>query len=45
MSVDATPQETSKPLVITGLDDLRERAGTELGVSDWTEVKQENINA
>ena len=44
MSVDATPQETSKPLVITGLDDLRERAGTELGVSDWTEVKQENIN-
>ena len=43
MSVDAAPGETRKPIVIEGLAGLQERVGTELGVSDWTEVVQENI--
>jgi acyl dehydratase len=44
MSVDAAPGETRKPIVIEGLDGLRERVGTQLGVSDWVEVEQDNIN-
>jgi acyl dehydratase len=44
MSVDAAPGETRKPIVIEGLDGLRERVGIELGVSDWVEVVQDNIN-
>lgn len=44
MSVDAAPGETRKPIVMEGLAGLRERAGTELGVSDWIEVVQENID-
>ncbi len=44
MSVDAAPGETRKPIVIEGLAGLQERVGTELGVSDWKEVVQENIN-
>jgi acyl dehydratase len=44
MGVDVAPGETRKPIVIEGLAGLRERVGTELGVSDWTEVVQENIN-
>ena len=43
MSVDAAAGETRKPIAIVGLDGLRDRVGTELGVSDWTEVVQENI--
>ena len=41
MSVDAAPGETRKPIVLVGLAGLRERVGTELGVSDWIEVVQE----
>ena len=44
MSVDAARGETRKPIVMEGLAGLQERAGTELGVSDWTEVVQEDIN-
>lgn len=33
-----------KPFIITGADELRERAGTDLGTSDWVEVKQQDIN-
>jgi len=44
MTVDAAPGETRKPIVIEGLAGLQERVGTDLGVSDWTEVVQENIN-
>jgi len=44
MGVDVAPGETRKPIVIEGLAGLRERDGTELGVSGWTEVVQENIN-
>jgi acyl dehydratase len=32
-------------LTITGLDELRERIGDELGVSDWHDVTQESIDA
>jgi acyl dehydratase len=45
MGVDVAAGETRKPIVMEGLAGLRERAGTELGVSDWSEVVQENINA
>jgi acyl dehydratase len=31
--------------VINGLDDLKQRVGEELGVSDWLEVTQEAIDA
>lgn len=44
MGVDVAPSETRPPVVMEGLDGLRERVGTELGVSDWVEVKQENID-
>lgn len=44
MSVGSAPGDTRRPLVIDGLAGLRERAGTELGVSDWTEVVQQDIN-
>lgn len=33
------------PYTITGTDGLKERVGTELGVSDWVEVTQERITA
>ena len=44
MSVGAAAGETRKPIAIVGLDGLRDRVGTELGVSDWTEVVQANID-
>ena len=31
-------------LVINGLDDIRGRVGQELGVSDWVEITQEDVN-
>lgn len=40
---DAALGETRKPVVIEGLAGLSERVGTELGVSDWVEVTQENV--
>lgn len=33
----------SEPFVINGLEQLKERAGTELGVSRWVEVTQDRI--
>ena len=44
MSVDAAPGDTRQPLVIEGLAGLRERVGTVLGVSDWVETRQENVD-
>jgi acyl dehydratase len=44
MGVDVAPGETRQPIVMEGLDGLRERATTQLGVSDWVEVKQEDID-
>ncbi len=43
MGVDAARGETRKPVVMQGLAGLREQVGTELGVSDWVEVVQENV--
>lgn len=31
-------------LVINGLDDIRARVGEELGVSDWVEITQDDVN-
>ena len=44
MSVDAAPGETRQPLVLEGLAGLRERVGTVLGVSDWVETTQDNVD-
>ena len=44
MSVDAAPGDTRQPLVIDGLAGLQERVGTVLGVSDWVETTQENVD-
>ena len=44
MSVDAAPGDTRQPLVIEGLAGLRERVGTVLGVSDWVETTQDNVD-
>lgn len=44
MSVDAAPGETRQPLVLEGLAGLRERVGTVLGVSDWLEITQDNVD-
>jgi len=43
MSTDTTPGSTRSPIVINGLDELRTRAGTDLGVSDWVTVEQDNV--
>ncbi|ASW96775.1 dehydratase [Mycobacterium intracellulare] len=36
----STTTRSSGPIVIAGLDGLRARAGTKLGVSDWVDVTQ-----
>jgi acyl dehydratase len=43
MSIGTTAGST--PLVIRGIDGLRERLGTELGVSDWVTVEQHDVSA
>jgi acyl dehydratase len=45
MSLDTAPGETREPLVIHGLDGLRDRAGTNLGVSRWVSVEQDAVDA
>jgi acyl dehydratase len=32
-------------LTLTGMEEVKERVGQELGVSDWKEVTQESVNA
>jgi acyl dehydratase len=44
MTVEAAPGETKRPLVLEGLAGLREHSGTVLGVSDWVQTTQENVN-
>src|ERR1700752_2868678 len=44
MSVDAAPGATRQPLVLEGLAGMRERVGTVLGVSDWVETTQDNVD-
>jgi acyl dehydratase len=43
MTTDTTRESTRAPLVLTGLEELHEREGTELGVSDWVTVDQDKI--
>lgn len=43
MSFDTSTVRSSDPIVIAGLDGLRERVGTKLGVSDWVDVTQEDV--
>jgi acyl dehydratase len=43
MTVDTAPGETREPLVIHGLDGLRDHAGGALGTSEWVPVEQEKI--
>jgi len=44
MSTDDASVGLAGPTVIHGVDDLYNRVGTSLGVSDWTGVEQEEIN-
>jgi acyl dehydratase len=44
MTVDTAPGETREPLVIHGLDGLRERTGADLGVSRWVAVEQADVD-
>ena len=37
-------EHTYTPLVLHGLAELKERAGQNVGVSDWTTVRQEDID-
>jgi acyl dehydratase len=43
MSTDTTPGSTRSPVVINGLEELRARVGSDLGVSDWVTVEQDNV--
>ena len=44
MSTDTAPGSEGQPLVIAGLDGLRDRVGTSLGVSRWETIDQESVN-
>jgi acyl dehydratase len=44
MSTDVAPDAVGRPLVISGVEGLRARAGTDLGVSRWVEVDQESVD-
>jgi acyl dehydratase len=43
MGVDTAPGETREPIVINGLDGLRDRVGQTLGVSDWITAEQDKV--
>jgi acyl dehydratase len=43
LTTDSAPGSTRQPLVIKGLEELRELEGTDLGVSDWITVDQDNV--
>jgi len=45
MSLDTSTTKRGEPVVMTGLAGLQERAGTKLGVSDWVDVTQEDVNS
>lgn len=43
-SIDgSTAPVTQRPLILHGIDGLNQRAGTELGVSDWVTVTQDDV--
>jgi acyl dehydratase len=43
MSIDTAAGSTRSPIVIQGVDGLRERVDTDLGVSDWVTVEQDTV--
>jgi acyl dehydratase len=43
MTTETAPGSTRSPLVINGLAELREREGSDLGVSDWVTVDQDKV--
>lgn len=45
MSVRAAPGETPSPFVIHGPGELRQRAGSALGVSEWVMIDQKMVTA
>lgn len=44
MTADAAARETPEPQVIHGVDGLRDRVGTSLGVSAWVPVEQASVD-
>lgn len=44
MSSEAPTAGSRQPLVLEGLKGLKAREGTSLGVTDWVEVRQENVD-
>jgi acyl dehydratase len=42
--IDTIPLEHPRPRVIAGIEGLRARAGTDLGVSSWLRVDQSTVN-
>ena len=44
MTVETAPGDTRRPLVLEGLGGLQDRVGTVLGVSDWVETLQGNVD-
>ena len=44
MSIDTSRGELDRPLVIDGIEGLRQRVGTELGTSRWVEIDQQAVN-
>jgi acyl dehydratase len=43
MTTETAPGSTRSPLVINGVAELREREGSDLGVSDWVTVDQDKV--
>jgi acyl dehydratase len=43
MTSDIAPDSTRSPLVMNGLEEIKARVGTDLGVSDWVTVEQDRI--
>ena len=41
---ESTDDTSRRPLVLDGIDDLKSRVGTELGVSDWRTIRQEDVS-
>jgi acyl dehydratase len=44
VSIDTSRGEVDRPLVIDGIEGLRQRVGTELGTSRWVEIEQQAVN-
>ena len=41
---ESTDDTSRRPLVLDGIDDLKSRVGSELGVSDWRTIRQEDVS-